>query len=142
MDRGMIIYENLQRLAYERGLTVQKMCNEAKVSAGSIGDLKAGRRNNIGKVTVDKLVKFLGCTEEDIMNDPIVHQPIPESPKADRLEGFYAKAMDSMHERPEMRRLVRAAMKANTQQVKSTAILLESITQAYAEGGIITDDGE
>lgn len=141
-ERGLVIYENLQRLAYAKGLTIQRMCNEAGVSPGIVGDLKHGRRNNIGKVTLDKLTRFLGCEEEDILHDPIRNIPLPDAPKADRSQGFYIKAFQAMQDRPEMRRLVRAAMKANTQQVRSTAILLESITEAQKEGGIFTDDVE
>lgn len=141
-ERGLVIYENLQRLAYAKGLTIQKMCKEANVSPGILGDLKNGRRNNIGKVTVEKLTKFFGCEEEDILHDPIRNMPMPDAPKADRSQGLYVQAFKAMQDRPEMRRLVRAAMKATTQQVRSTAILLESITEAQKEGGIITDDVE
>ena len=142
MERGEIIYRNLQLLAYAKGMTIQKMCVEAGVSAGIIGDLKSGRRNNIGNITVDKLSRLLECTPDDILHDPITNQPIPDAPKADRSQGFYIKALNAMKERPEMRRLIRAAMNANTQQVKSTAVLLESITQAKINGGVLSDDGE
>lgn len=129
-------------LAYANGMTIQKMCEAAKVSAGIIGDLKHGRRNNLGSITVDKLIKVLGCTAEDILHDPVTEKPMPDAPKADRSQHLYIEALTAMKERPEMRRLIRAALVANTQQVKSTAILLESITKANAEGGIFTDDVE
>ena len=140
MDRGLKIYENLKRLAYDRGLTIQKMCEKAKVSPGTIGDLKHGRRNNIGDVTIDKLTKALNCTREDILMEGIISEPLPDAPKADRLVKFIAEVEIALREREELRRLIRAAMKANTQQVRSTAILLESITQAQSEGGVIFDD--
>ncbi len=140
MDRGLKIYENLKRLAYDRGLTIQKMCERAKVSPGTIGDLKHGRRNNIGNITVDKLMNALNCTREDILSEGIIGEPIPDAPKADRLVKFIAEAEVALREREELRRLLRAAMNANTQQVRSTAILLESITQVQMEGGLFTDD--
>lgn len=133
MDEGKKIYENIQRIAYFQGRTVNDVCRKAKVSAGVISDLKNGRRKSIGKVTLEKLSKALDCRIEDILTgeDGL---PLPEAPKAMHIEGFIDRATDALRERPELRRLVRAAMKANTQQVKSTAILLESITRAQQEG--------
>lgn len=140
IDSGKKIYENIQRLAYEQGYTIQKLCEEAKVSAGTIGDLKHGRRTGIGNITIEKLIKVLGCTREDILDEGIRVDPMPDAPKADRLVLFIEEATEALREREELRRLVRAAMNANKQQVRSTAILLESITQAQAEGINLTDD--
>lgn len=139
-ERGKLIYKNIQTLAYAKGMTIQKMCKEAGVSPGIIGDLNNGRRSNIGKVTVQKLTDYLGCSEEDIFSDS--DKPMPKKATADRSQGMYVKAFEAMKERPELRRLVRAAMKASPQQVRSTAILLESITQVQLEGGMISDDDE
>ena len=139
-DRGIKIYENIQRLAYQQGYTIQKLCEEARVSAGTIGDLKHGRRNGIGNITIEKLVKVLGCTREEILSEGIKVEPFPDAPKADRLVSFIEEATEALREREELRRLIRAAMNANKQQVRSTAILLESITQAQAEGASFTDD--
>ena len=140
-DKGVKIYENIQRLAYERGYTIQKLCEEAKVSAGTIGDLKHGRRNGIGNITIEKLVKVLGCTREEILSEGIWIDPLPDAPKADRLVSFIEEVTEALREREELRRLMRAAMSANKQQVRSTAILLESITQAQSEG-ISFEDNE
>lgn len=139
MDNGERIFENIQRLAYSRGKTVHDVCRKAKVSAGIISDLKHGRRNSLGKITLEKLSSELGCRIEDI-TEAEDGSPMPEAPKSKRIDIFIERAVESMHERPEMRRLVRAAMKANTQQVKSTAILLESITQAQKEGLFLSGD--
>lgn len=134
MVDGKKIYGNIQRLAYAQERTVNDVCRKAKVSAGVISDLKNGRRNSIGKITIDKLSKELDCQAEDIMFGKSDPSQLPESPKAMRTEAFIDRAVEALRDRAELRRLVRAAMKANTQQVKSTAILLESITQAQQEG--------
>lgn len=139
MTNGEMIHENIQKLARSQGRTIKDVCRKAKVSAGVISDLKSGRRNSIGKVTVEKLSKELGCRPEQILEWSGV-ATMPEAPKAKRTEAFIDRAAESLRERPEMRRLVRAAMKANRQQVNSTAVLLESITQAQKEGLFLSGD--
>lgn len=142
MTKGEKIFENIQRLAYANGMTVNELCKMAKVSRGMIGDLQHGRRNDIGRITLDKLTHVLECTDEDILSQTIRHDPIPDKPMDNRGEASIDRIVNEIKERPELRRLFRAAIKANKQQVRSTAVLLESIVDAQYNGGILTDDEE
>ena len=137
MDKGIKIHSNIMRLAYAKGLGISDLCKQAKVSSGIISDLKHGRRDNIGSVTVSKLCSVLGCEPEDILSMTEHKEPMPDRPYIDRFSPFMERVEVAMKETPELRRLIRAAMKATPLQVKSTAVLLESIVDAQANGGII-----
>lgn len=141
MTKGLIIFKNIKRLAYANDMTINELCKKAKVSRGVIGDLEHGRRNGIGYVTICKLSEALGCDAEDIITEANESASISKQPKINRLEGFIDRASEALYDRPELRRLMRAAMKANRAQVNSTAILLESIVdvQGNMSGGDSSD---
>jgi DNA-binding Xre family transcriptional regulator len=132
MIEGSKIYENIQRLSYKQDRTVNSVCKDAGVSPGIISDLKNGRRKQIGIVTLKKLATALDCSIEDITEEAVSGVPVGKFPKANRIEPFIERAIESMRERPEIRRLLKAAMNANRQQVLSTAILLESIVDVQS----------
>lgn len=137
MDKGRKIHDNIMRLAYAKGLSISDLSKRAKVSNGILSDLKHGRRDNIGRVTVSKLCAVLDCRPEDLLSMTEHKEPMPDRPCIDRFSPFMERVEVAMKETPELRRLIRAAMKATPLQVKSTAVLLESIVDAQANGGII-----
>lgn len=140
MDRGKKIYENIQRLAYANGMTIGELCRKASVSAGSIGDLKHGRRDNIGTTTIQKLCAVLKCSPSEITTMAENPNPMPEKPQPDILGNFYAEAVAQMEERKELRRLVRVAMRATPVQVNATAVLLEEIISGTLTSERIKDE--
>lgn len=135
MISGTKVFENIKRLAYAQGKSLNQLCQEANVSRGTIGDLEHGRRERIGVVTLYKLCKVLECQPDDILSEKEFDEPMPDKPKVkrDRITPLADKTMQALVERPEFRRLIRAALKANDLQVKSTAILLESIVDAQKD---------
>ena len=136
MISGKKVFENIKRLCYERGKSINQVCQEAEVSRGTIGDLEHGRRKKIGVVTLYKLCKVLECQPDEILNEEEFDEPMPDAPKVrrDRFTPLANQTMQALVERPEFRRLIRAALKANDLQVKSTAVLLESIVDAQRSG--------
>ena len=142
MISGKKVFENIKRLSYERGLTLNQLCKESTVSRGFLGDLEHGRKGKVGVVTLYKLCKVLECQPEEILNEEESPDPMPEAPKIkrDRITPMIEKAVQQLEERPELRRLVRAAMRANDLQVRSTAILLESIVDAQKNGELYGEE--
>lgn len=127
MTKGEKIYDNIKRLAYKKGMSVNALCKQAQVSRGMLGDFEHSRRDTLGQITIDKLTRVLECTPEDILSLKENNEAMPDAPKRDRSSFFIKQATEALEERQELRRLLRAAMKANKKQVDSTAALLESI---------------
>ena len=140
INKGLRIYNNIERLAYAQGMTVGELCKKVKVSRGMIGDLKTGRRDSIGQITCEKLARGLGCEPDEII--PKGSEPIEvgEKPAVNKTAHFIEKATKALEDDVELRRLMRAAMKATRKQVRSTAALLETIVDMNMtdgdEGGV------
>ena len=131
-----ILYDNIQRLAYEQGLTVSGLCSKAKIQKSVLFDLKVGRKNTLRPSTIKKLCDVLGCEMEDITEGATEDSVMPERPKRKKPDITYAALQDQILNRAEIRRLVRIASKATDKQVHATATLVESIVDGtLGEGG-------
>ena len=120
----LIMYDNVQRLAYEQGLTVSGLCT------------KTGRKNTLRPATIKKLCEVLGCEMEEITDGTSEDKPMPERPKRKKPDITYVALTEQILERAEVRRLVRIASKATDKQVHATATLLESVIEGtLGDGG-------
>ena len=120
------IYTNIKYLAYERGMTMGGLCEQAGLYRSMLTDLKYGRKKKLSDETLQRLCKVLDCNIEDILYSNAPNTNL-ERPKQRRNENFYARLSVELEERPVMRRLFKAAHRATDAQVKATAMLLESI---------------
>lgn len=131
-----ILYENIERLAYEQGLTVSGLCTKAGLQKSVLFDLKTGRKNTLRPATIKKLCDVLGCEMEEITNGTSEDKPMPERPRRKKPDITYVALTEQILERAEVRRLVRIASKATDKQVHATATLLESVIEGtLGDGG-------
>ena len=135
-EQHEILYENIQRLAYAQGMTVSGLAESAGIRKSVLSDLKAGRNKTLRPATIYKLCEILDCSFADITEE---HEdaPMPTKPQRRKTELNYIRIHKEIKERPEIRRLLRVAIKATDKQVRATAILLESIIE-----GTIGDGGD
>ena len=122
-----ILYENIERLAYERGLTVSGLCIKADIQKSVLFDLKMGRKKTLRPATIKKLCDAMGCDMADVTDSNTEGLKMPERPKRKKPDIVFTALQDQILERPEVRRLVRIASRATDRQVHATATLLESI---------------
>lgn len=52
------LYENINGLCKERGITGGKMCTDLGISKGLVTDLKMGRRTGVSAKTADKIATY------------------------------------------------------------------------------------
>ena len=135
MERHTIMFNNIQRLAYEQGLTISGLCEKAKIRRSVLFDLKYGKKQSLTGTTMQKLCDVLLCNIEDITTESRKNDPIPDRPKRKPAEFTYEKIHQELSTRPDVRRLMRAAMDATDKQVRATAILLESIVDGTLGSG-------
>ena len=139
-----ILYENIERLAYEQGLTVSGLAVKAGMQKSVLSDLKSGRKKTLRPSSIKKLCDVMGCAMEDITEGPADGGvPMPDKPKRKKPDITYAALQEQILERQEVRRLVRIASKATDRQVHATATLLESVIEGTLgswDGGEPTSD--
>lgn len=56
------LYEIIENLCREKGITVTDLCREAGVSRSNLTDLKKGRQKGLSAVNLDKIAAYLGVT--------------------------------------------------------------------------------
>ena len=137
----LIMYESVQRLAYEQGLTVSGLGAKAGMQKSVLSDLKSGRKKTLRPTSIKKLCDVLGCDMEDIADGTAEGKDMPERPKRKKPDITYAALQEQILERQEVRRLVRIASKATDKQVHATATLLESVVEGtLGNGGDLLED--
>lgn len=135
-EAWQIQYDNIQRLAYERGMTVSGLAIKAGMQKSVLFDLKVGRKKLLRPTTIKKLCDVMGCEMEDITGEITEGQDMPERPKRKKPDIEYTALQDQIMTRAEVRRLVRIASKATDKQVHATATLLESVIEGtLGDGG-------
>ena len=131
----IILYENIERLAYERGLTVSSLCAKAGIQRSVMFDLKMGRKRSLRSTTIKKLCDAMGCDMDEVTYNYTEGLEIPERPKRKKPDIVFTALQDQIMTRPEVRRLVRIASKATDRQVHATATLLESVVEGTLGNG-------
>lgn len=66
------LYEKIEALCRERGINVTQMCREAKVSRGSLTDLKMGRKQNLSLPTLCRLAAYFQVSMDDFSQQKMV----------------------------------------------------------------------
>ena len=134
-DSWVVIYENVQRLAYERGFTVSGVCAKAGMQKSVLSDLKSGRKKSLRPTSIKKLCDVMGCTMEEITDGTTEDKEMPDRPKRKKPDITYTALQEQILQRAEVRRLVRIASKATDRQVHATATLLESVVEGTLGNG-------
>lgn len=124
-----ILYANIERLAYERGMTVSALATKAGMQKSVLFDLKVGRNKSLRMTSIQKLCDALDCTVGEITDGSSEGKDMPDRPKRKKPDITYVALQEQILERPEIRRLVRIASKATDRQVHATATLLESVIE-------------
>ena len=63
----MKIYEIIEMLCKEKGITITQMCKEANVSRGSMTDLKMGRSTTLSLPTTTKLCDYFNVSTDFLL---------------------------------------------------------------------------
>ena len=62
----MNLYERIEQLAEQKGLTICGLCKKAKVAASSIYEIRSGRKSGISRNTAEKLATALEITVDEL----------------------------------------------------------------------------
>lgn len=63
------LYENIETLCNAKGVSIGKMCAEAKVSRGLLSDLKTGRKKTFTVPTAQKIANYFGVSVDYITGE-------------------------------------------------------------------------
>jgi transcriptional regulator with XRE-family HTH domain len=78
------LYERIEQLAEQKGLTICGLCKKAKVAASSIYEIRSGRKSGISRNTAEKLATALEITVDELYGKE--KTPDAEAPRDKKYE--------------------------------------------------------
>jgi len=61
------LYERIESLCADRGITVNKMCKESGAPQGSLSNLKAGKTETLSSKTISRIAAYFGVTADYVL---------------------------------------------------------------------------
>lgn len=61
------LYERIESLCADRGITVNKMCKESGAPQGSLSNLKAGKTETLSSKTISRIAAYFGVAADYIL---------------------------------------------------------------------------
>lgn len=61
------LYERIEKMCKDRGVTITEMCKQSGASRGSLTDLKMGRSAGLSLETLEKLMKYFDFSLPELM---------------------------------------------------------------------------
>lgn len=65
----MYLYNRIEQLCDKKGISITTMCRESGASRGSLGDLKAGRKQTLSSETLKKISDYFGVTIDYLLGN-------------------------------------------------------------------------
>lgn len=62
-------YERIKEICAERGITINKMCNEIGISYGIMSNLKAGKTKSLSAETLAKIANYFNVLADTLLGD-------------------------------------------------------------------------
>lgn len=119
------LYEKIESLCKSSNTNITQMCKDAKVSRGSISDLKMGRIETLSAKTLSKIADYFGCTVDALIGNDSSKKSIKiEGPKEQEELNEY---LEYLRTRPEMKMLFNLTKDATTEEVKKAVKIIETM---------------
>ena len=147
------MYNRLEKLRKEKGITRVQMCRDVGISSGNVTDLKMGRRQSFSAKTLARIARYFNVpiayllgdmdadpipyiTDEngqnylDLIEDGYVGAAFPTSKgtltiTSDDFDEL-ANLWNTLKDRPEMKVLFKSATCATKEQIEAVAQMLDS----------------
>jgi len=65
-DKDLYFYTNLEQYMKERELSIAELSDQSKVAQSTIRSLIRGKLKRLDSISAGKLIRFFGCTLEDL----------------------------------------------------------------------------
>ena len=148
------LYERLEKLCKEKGVTRAQMCKDTGISQGNVTDLKMGRKQSFSAKTLARIASYFDVPIAYLLGDmdelpPAAATPaLPPAEYLKRIEEGYigevfpsekgsltitsedfgelAQLWNTLKDRPEMKMLFKSANGATKEQIEAVVRMLES----------------
>ncbi len=116
---GEKLVQNIKAIAVAKGIKMEYLYTAGKVTSGALSQWKSGETKP-RVATLSRIADTLGVSMSDLMEGT---DSIKETPATEDM----AEVLQAFRERPEMKMLFDAGLKANPETVRETARFLEGL---------------
>lgn len=117
----MGLYEFIEALCSDRGISVTQMCSDAGVARASLSDLKSGRNKSLSSGALSKIANYFGITVDELVTQGKANQPVLEK------ENELMEDLRMLVENPETRALLHATKGMKPEQVRQMADFIKGL---------------
>ena len=112
------LYNRIDKLCKEKGVSITAMCKDAKVSRSSLTDLKSGRSKELSTEALAKIADYFKVTMDYLSTGET-------NSDVDYLDDETRDLIDTLRKRPEMRTLFKAARDATREDIEAASDIIE-----------------
>ena len=127
------LYEKIEHLCSEHGITPGKLCSEIGVRRSVLGDLKAGRKKGLSFDTLSRIANYfqipLDTLQEDHIdvNKVISNAALAVSHRPTSEEQELNEYLEMLRTRPEMKMMFQLAKGATKEDVEKAVRVIEAM---------------
>lgn len=70
------LYDTIERLCQQKGISITTMCHESGAPRGSLGDLKAGRCTGLSAPTLAKIANYFNVSVDYLLGNEKKPEPV------------------------------------------------------------------
>lgn len=118
------LYNRIESLCKEKGISITAMCKEANVSRGSLTDLKSGRSKTLSSDALSKIADYF-VVSMDYLNTGETNSDV------EYIDEETREILDILRKRPEMKTLFKVARDASKEDIEIANRTLEK----FKKGG-------
>lgn len=120
------LYIRIEDLCLKHKISVTAMCREAKVSRGSITDLKYGRSKALSSEAVSKIAEYFGVPIDYLLNgEENIRVEAHNEPIY--LDDETRDIIDELRTRPEMKILFSVSKNVTKEDIEATVEILKRL---------------
>lgn len=134
------LYEKIEHLCSERGITPGKLCSEIGVRRSVLGDLKAGRKKGLSFDTLSRIANYFQIPLDTLQEDHIdVNKIISNAARAvshrpTSEEQELNEYLEMLRTRPEMKMMFQLAKGATKEDVEKAVRVIEAMLGKDSKG--------
>lgn len=116
------LYNKIETLCKENGISITTMCKDTGISRSSLTDLKAGRSKMLSMETLTKISEYFGISIDHFKSSNIMveahNQPI-------YIDDETREVIDELRTRPEMKILFSVSKNVTKEDIEATVEILK-----------------
>lgn len=115
------LYNNIETLCKDNGITITKMCAESGVSRGSLTDLKMGRIQTLSATTLSQIASYFDVSVDYLLGNTNQKKPLVNDDEE------LTEYLEELKNRSEMRMLFKLAKNATKADVEQAVKIIEAL---------------